>query len=73
MTQKLILCFTKILEHWVGYNQHNTFSLVVDNEVFLISKILRAGCNEIESNIVIVECVSWQKEKEKECENKTTK
>ena len=45
-----MLCFTKILEHWVGYNYLDTFSLVVDYEVFLISVVLRAVCNEIELN-----------------------
>ena len=40
---------------------------LVDYEVFFISVILRAGCNEI------VECVSWREEHEKEGENKNTK
>ena len=49
--EKTILCFTKILEHWVGCNQREPFSLVADYEVFLISVILRAGYNEIESKL----------------------
>ena len=37
-----MLSFSKILEHLGG----EPFSLVVDYEVFLISLILRAGCNK---------------------------
>ena len=39
-------------------------------EVFIISVILQAGCNEIEPSIVNV---SWREEYEKEGENRNTK
>ena len=42
----------KIWEHWVDYNESNTFFLVVDYEVFPTFVILLAGWNEIETNIV---------------------
>ena len=49
--------------------------MVVNYEVFLFSVILRAGCNEIEPNIV--NCgmcyVREENEKKKEGENKSTK
>ena len=46
----------------------------MDYEVFLISEILQAGSNEIESNIVNhCKCVLWREENEIEGENKNTK
>ena len=39
-----------MLKHWVGYD-YRKFVFILDYEVFLTPKILRAGCNEIESNI----------------------
>ena len=57
--EKLILCTTKTLGHWVGNNSRDTFSFVVNYEVFFISVMLRVGCNIVESSIVNCGIVSW--------------
>ena len=69
--EKLILCFKKILEHWVGYNKRHTLSLVVDYEVFHISVILWSRCNEIESKIVNCRMSHGEKRRKKKVKIKT--
>ena len=61
----------KMIVQQVGYDECDSFFFVMDYEVFLISKILPAGCNEIESNIVNCRMYHGKNKMKKKVETKT--